>query len=67
MGFKIRHKITAETKAILIPALVKLKIPKARPNGPIFPTVSIAPWMSKCPKEVIGIIAPAPQYKTNLS
>ena len=53
--------MNADTKAILIPALVKLKIPNAKPNGPIFPTVSIAPWINKCPKDVIGIIAPAPQ------
>ena len=56
-----------QTTATLIPALVKSNIPKASPIIPLSAAISIAPWINKCPKEVIGIIAPAPQYKTNLS
>ena len=51
-------------KAMEIPADVRLNIPKAKPSGPKVVPVSIAPWISKWPKEVIGIRAPAPAYKT---
>ena len=53
--------------AILIPAEVKSNIPNARPNGPKSFALSIAPWINRCPKDVIGTMAPAPQYRTNLS
>ena len=47
-----------------IPVDVRLNIPKAKPSGPKGVPVSIAPWISKWPKDVIGIRAPAPAYKT---
>ena len=53
--------------ATLIPAEVKSNIPNARPNGPKSLALSIAPWINKWPNDVIGTMAPAPQYKTNLS
>ena len=53
--------------AILIPAEVKSNIPNARPNGPKSFALSIAPWINRWPNDVIGTMAPAPQYKTNLS
>ena len=63
----ISDNTNANTRAIEIPAEVKLNIPKARPNGPSSPATSIAPCISKCPNDVIGTKAPAPQYKTILS
>ena len=67
LGLKIRVNINADTTAILIPALVKSNIPKDNPSKPNFLALSIAPCKSKCPKEVIGIIAPPPAYRTILS
>ena len=52
---------------MLIPADVRLKIPKDKPNGPKSFATSIAPCINKCPNDVIGIIAPAPAYNTILS
>lgn len=53
--------------ATLIPAAVKSKIPKHSPIIPKSVARSIAPCTKRCPNDVIGISAPAPQYNTILS
>ena len=60
-------KKNALTTAILIPTDVKSNIPKAKPIKPFSLAISIAPWIKRWPNDVIGIIAPAPQYRTILS
>ena len=55
------------TSATDIPADVKLNTPNDSPNGPRSFAVSIAPCTNRCPKDVIGINAPAPQCCTILS
>ena len=53
--------------AATIPDDVRSNIPIKSPIIPKLFTVSIAPWISKCPNEVIGTRAPPPAHKTNLS
>ena len=53
--------------AATIPDEVKSNIPIKSPITPKLFTVSIAPCISKCPKDVIGTSAPPPAQSTNLS
>jgi hypothetical protein len=51
--------------AELIPELVTSNMPVTTPIKPCFSASAIAPWVRELPKEVIGIVAPAPAKSIN--
>lgn len=52
---------------MLIPAPAFVKTPLNKPINPFFVYPSLAPVTSKCPKFIIGIVAPELNFSTNIS